>query len=524
MRLQLAINLALSLAVAAGCKGKSGGHSHSSDHPSGHDHHAEGHGHDSPTVSLTRWSEKYELFAEHTAGTAGQELSFLLHLTELEGFAALTHPDVSMVITGPTQTPNSPLKQVAPGIFAASIRLANAGPHTAALFIDGKNAVEFKIEVAPPGTELAENQEDDGGLIEFLKEQQWSVPFATEFVKTGVLVASVEVSGRIQTPPGGRAEVSAPIAGRLLAPKTGLPWPGTDVTQGQVLAQLQPAPSSPEEGARASLAVAEAQARASAAKAELERSQRLLKDDAIAKRDVEAAERENRVAQEAVRAASRAQRLFAGSAGKSGQGAWRLTAPISGTLVSVHATPGATVSPGEALFEIVDARELWILARVPEQDAARLRSDRDASFQLTGQDTWQPIHIMGDDATAALVTIGKVVDAQSRTVDVLYSLQKPDSSLRVGGLAQVSVPAGEEFVGLVIPRTALVQQGGRDIVYVQIDGEHFEERSVRVMASAGKRIGISGALKEGERLVTRGAHLVRLAESASGPAAHGHIH
>jgi len=524
MRLQHALALALLLSTVTACKGESGGHSHSSDHPSGHDHHAEGHGHDAPTVSVTRWSGDYELFAEHTAGVAGQELRFLLHLTKLEGFAALGSVGVYIEITGPTQLPSTAAKEVAPGVFTATLAIANAGIHTATLSIDGGGTITFPIEVAAAGVVIAAEEEDDTGLIEFLKEQQWSVPFATEFVKTGTLVASVEVSGRIQTPPGGRAEVSAPISGRLLAPKSGLPWPGTDVTQGQVLAELQPAPSSPEEGARASLAVAEAQARASAAKAELERSQRLFKDDAIAKRDVEAAERENRVAQEAVRAASRAQRLFSGATGKAGQGAWRLTAPISGTLVSVHGTPGATVSPGEALFEIVDASELWILARVPEQDAARLRSDRDASYQLTGQDSWQPIHIMGEDATASLVTIGKVVDAQSRTVDVLYSLKKPDDSLRVGGLALVSVPAGEEFVGLVIPRAALVQQGGRDIVYVQMDGEHFEERSVRVIASAGMHIGIAGELKEGERLVTRGAHLVRLAESASGPPSHGHIH
>ncbi len=418
-------------------------------------------------------------------------------------------------------------KAVAPGIFIASFSPEKAGTYEAAVQV-GDSAVplsfDFVTVAKESDLEIAEDEDDDDGLIEFLKEQQWSVPFATAFATKGTLVESVEVSGKIQTPPGGSAEVSAPITGRLIAPKDGLPWPGTQVKEGQVLAELAPAPSSPEQGARASLAVAEAQARAAGAKAELERAQRLIVDDAISKRDLEASTRENQVAQEAVRAARRAQRLYAGTTGRSGQGAWKLVAPISGTLVSVHGTPGSTVSPGETLFTIVNTSELWILARVPEQDAARLRSDRDASFRLTGQEAWQSIHITGEDATASLITIGQVVHAQSRTVDVLYSLQKPDSSLRVGGLAQVSLPAGSEFSGLVIPRDALVHQAGREVVYVQVDGEHFEERAVRIIAREGNQLGVEGKLKAGDRIVTNGAHLVRLAESAKGPKAHGHIH
>ncbi len=529
MRIPIAaITLTFAFGFSPGCKGESGGnHSHSSDHPAGHDHHAEGHGHgDTPSVSVTRWSEGYELFAEHTAGVAGREISFLLHLTDLKDFQALTKKTVHISLDGPAAVPALVAVEIAPGIFTAKVKPTKAGAYQANVRIDGApdGAIEFDVVVSAEGVRVDGEEQDDTGLIEFLKEQQWNVPFLTEFASNGSLVGSVEVSGRILTPPGGRAEVSAPIPGRLIAPKNGLPWPGANVTKGQILAELQPSPSSPEQGARASLAVAEAQARASAATADLERARRLLKDDAIAKRDVEAAERENRVAVEAVRAAARAQRLYSGASGKLGQGAWRLTAPISGTLVSVQASPGTTVSPGESLFQIVDTSELWIKARVPEQDAGRLRSDRDASFQLIGQETWHPIHISGTNATASLIAIGKVVDPQSRTVDVLYSLHQPHESLRVGGLAQVSVPAGDEFAGIVIPRSALVQQGGRDVVFVQVDGEHFQERSVQVAATAGDRVGILGNLRPGERIVTRGAHLVHLAESAGGPPSHGHIH
>jgi multidrug efflux pump subunit AcrA (membrane-fusion protein) len=120
--------------------------------------------------------------------------------------------------------------------------------------------------------------------------------------------------------------------------------------------------------------------------------------------------------------------------------------------------------------------------------------------------------------------MGRTVDPVSRTVDVIYALKAPNAALRVGGLVRVSVPAGDEFSGVVIPRSGLIDQDGRMVVYVQVDGEHFQERLVRTGPQAGNRVAIVDGLRPGERIVTRGAHLVRLAGRATSEQPHGHIH
>jgi RND family efflux transporter MFP subunit len=270
--------------------------------------------------------------------------------------------------------------------------------------------------------------------------------------------------------------------------------------------------------------VSEAEARVAKARAAIERSERLIQDQAISQREVEDARREVGVAEEALRAARSAKQLFTGATGGSGSGSWRLVAPIDGTVVDVAATPGSTVAPGTVLFRVVDTRELWIVARVPEQDAARLRSDRDASFQIAGLEGFLPIDVTSDDAGASLVTVGRTVDPTSRTVDVIYALRKPDPRLRVGGLVRVSVPAGDDFEGVVVPRSAIVDDDGREVVYVQVDGEHFEERLVRTGPRQGGLIGVIQGLTGSERLVVRGAHVVRLAARARSSQPHGHIH
>lgn len=523
------ICLALLVALPA-CHDEHHSHEHTKDHVTGHDHHQAGHGHgDTPTVGTTLWGDTLELFSEHSPGEVGKPVSFLIHLTTISDFRALEEGTLTLELDGPAPLRGETSTALRSGIFSVEVTPQKAGTYRGRLRVTGVTSgvvegIELKVFDTAEQAAASVGEDDDQGVIEFLKEQQWGVPFGTAFVEKAAVIPSVVVSGRIETPPGGTAVIGAPVTGRLVSPVNGLPHPGTAVRKGQVLASLIPAPASPEAAARASLAVAEAGARLSAAGRALERAERLIQDEAISERELEDARREKQVAQESVNAARRGAELYSGARGATSQGTWRLTAPIDGTLVAVLATPGATVSPGETLFRIVDTRELWIVARVPEQDAARLRDDQDASFKVAGLDTWSPIAITGENPTASIVTIGRTVDPVSRTVDAIYSLKAPGDSLRVGGLVQVSLPAGEVFDGVTIPRSALIDQDGRAVVYVQADGEHFQERAVRTGPRAGNQVAIRDGLQVGERIVTRGAHLVRLADQASGEAAHGHIH
>jgi len=534
MRAVRALWLAVALGVGAtpACKRSSQPHDHASEHAEGHDHHAENHGHgETAVVSLTRWSDRFELYLEHAPAAANQELALLGHLTVLDGFRAPGDAEVELELALDGRPPlRAKGTAVKPGIFRWTVKPDAPGPYKGRIVVRGpvEGAIDgIQVQVhesaakAKASTRAAEHGSDE---IEFLKEQQWGVPFATAFAETGTLVTSIRVSGTIDTPPGGSAEVGAPIAGRLVPLESGLPRPGDSVKKGQTLALLQPVPAAPEDAARASLAVAEAEARAAAAATALERAERLLKDEAIALREVEDARREAALAAEAVRAARRVEGVFTGASAGRGGGAWRLVAPIAGTVVSVSATPGAAASPGQALFRIVDTRELWIRARVPEQDAPRVRADRDARYRVSGVERWATIDVTPPDATASVVSVGRVVDPRSRSVDVIFALGSDDPNLRVGGLVDVSLPAGAEFTGVVVPESALLDQDGRELLYVQVDGEHFVERVVRTGPGDGERIAIVSGVESGERIVTRGAHLVRLSNKRDAAPSHGHVH
>jgi multidrug efflux pump subunit AcrA (membrane-fusion protein) len=75
-----------------------------------------------------------------------------------------------------------------------------------------------------------------------------------------------------------------------------------------------------------------------------------------------------------------------------------------------------------------------------------------------------------------------------------------------------------------VPASALVDDAGRPIVFVQTAGETFERRPVTVGAREGELVQILAGVKPGERIVTTGAHLVRLAALSTSVPATGHVH
>ena len=508
------------------------GYQHAHEHPEGHDHHAAGHGHGKPVVGITRWSERFELFAEHEPALTGEPFELLVHLTVLDGFRALSDASIRLELEGPAAAEARAETPIQPGIYRLETVPPKPGTYTARLIvegdgggtIDGFDVVVHEHAQAAEAAGDGEHHEEDEESINFLKEQQWKMDFATAFAERGEVVPSVQVPGTVATPPGGLAEVSAPIAGRVVAPAGGLPRPGQQVKAGELLAHLAPAPSSAEGAGRARLAVVEAEARLTAARSNAERAQRLIADEAISRRELEEAQREVEVARESVKAARDVAALFAGARAGRGNGRWRLTAPIAGVVASTHANPGASVSPEDVLFRIVNRQELWLTARVPEQDAARLQPSRGGSFRLSGLTRWTPLVTEGEGRNATLVTVSPEVNPRTRAVEVVFALEQPEGSLRVGGLLTLELPIGDPWRGLVVPRGAIVEEGGRKLVYVQLDGEHFEERPVRTGPASGNRIGIVDGLRAGERVVSTGGNLLRLSSRSKGQQPHGHVH
>jgi len=509
-----------------------GGHGHDHgghDEHDEHDEHGGGHGHGESAIGITRWTEALELFAEHPPAVVGHDTPFLAHLTELDGFASVDDAHVRLELTGPA-TLVGEADMLRPGIYEPHFTATVAGTYQATLIVQMQTELRvagFEIEVYPDeATATAANPEEETpGMISFLKEQQWRVPFGTATASLGEVRATREVTGQLETPPGGVANVHSPIAGRVMsAARTTFPSPGDTVSAGQVLATMAPTPGAPEDAARAGLTVVESQARVEDARAELERVERMLADRAVPERRADEARRRLRVAEASLSAARRVQAVYSAASSGRGRGSWRIISPIDGIVDHVHVSPGEALRPDEPILRVVDTSVFWVRADVPEFWAARFRRDADGAFSVVGDDRWRTLRVSGEAPTATIAYIARSVDPESRTVRVIYALNEPDENLRVGAAVRVAVPSGELEQGIVVPSSAVDDVQGRTVIYVQAEGEAFEERHVRLGARHGEDVLVIAGLEAGERIVTRGAHLVHLASGAGEQVGHQHPH
>jgi RND family efflux transporter MFP subunit len=467
---------------------------------------------------------------EYEPPVVGREGKFAAHVTALPSFKAVTEGEMILTLEladGTTFTSRA-AAPASPGIFRASIKPTKPGKCTLSLVVSGAQ-VQDRIDAGAcevfadeKAALAAAGQEEEAGGVVFTKEQQWKTEFATVAVGERELQASVQGNAEIVPVAGKEAKLTAPATGRV-ALATPAPIVGMPVKGGQVLAVISPRLTAGADRASLDAEVQSARAELEAARSQLARAARLFEEQAVPERQVEEAKARMEVATARLSAArGRLEQYSAGASGRAGsrQNAFQIRAPFAGTLVAAAATSGESVEEGKLLFTVIDMERVWLEARVFEPDIPRVERARSAWFTVEGHD--EPFVV--DESTGKLVTVGRVIDAQSRTVPVIFDLVNPGGRLRIGQFAKVHIATGAAAHLLAIPESAILDEGGKPVAYVQVEGERFERRALTLGPRALGWVGVREGLEAGERVVTRGAYEVKLAAASGAIPQHGHVH
>jgi RND family efflux transporter MFP subunit len=301
---------------------------------------------------------------------------------------------------------------------------------------------------------------------------------------------------------------------------SGLPVIGSRVTQGHVLAELLPPTSAPSDLASIESAQSQAAAELALATKDRERAERLVAAGAAPAKRLDEARAAEAMAEARLKAANTRLGQYDTSSSAEGlsNGArlFALRAPISGTIAEAHAAPGANVEAGEVLFEIVDLDRVYVSAIVPESEFPRVASLSGAELEIPG--VAQPVRLQ------RLISVGHVVDPASRTFPVIYEVDNRSRRVAVNQTVQVRLFTDAAARAAVVPESAIVDDAGRPIVFVQVEGESFVRKPVTLGAREGGFVQVVEGLRPGERVVTRGGNLIRLASMSSQVPAHGHVH
>jgi RND family efflux transporter MFP subunit len=201
-----------------------------------------------------------------------------------------------------------------------------------------------------------------------------------------------------------------------------------------------------------------------------------------------------------------------------------LRAPINGVIAHVHATAGAYLQKGQPVFHIIDPERLWLESRIPEVDVLRLVDADGAWITLPNNEESFYIATSGESANGRLVAFSQAIDPTTRTAPLILEFVNPEQKLRIGMLMEAHVFTGKRVDSVAVPVSSIVRDNGVPVVYVELGGETFERRVVQPGIRDGQYIEIRSGVVNGERVVSKGAYLVKLAASGPAEAGHGHAH
>jgi multidrug efflux system membrane fusion protein len=280
---------------------------------------------------------------------------------------------------------------------------------------------------------------------------------------------------------------------------------GALVKKGDVLFTIDPRPYAAEV-ARAQAQLAGAEARAGYTSADLARGQRLLGDNAIARRDYEEKQNAAREAAANVQAAQAALRVA-----KLNLDYTQITAPVAGRISRAEVTVGNIVSVGSAtppLSTLVSVAKMYAAFDVDEQSFLKYVNPSRA------HGTQVPVYLglANEDAYSRQGKVSSVdnrLDTSSGTIRVRAVFDNADGQLVPGLYARIRLGGGAPREALLIDEKAIGTDQDKRFVLVLDKDNHATYRQIQVGANQdGLRVVESG-LKSGERIVVNGLQRVR---------------
>jgi RND family efflux transporter MFP subunit len=186
-----------------------------------------------------------------------------------------------------------------------------------------------------------------------------------------------------------------------------------------------------------------------------------------------------------------------------------IVAPFDGTIIKKFpvAVPSAKADLNDILFILADLRSVWVTANVSESDLAKLSQIKGGTFRLR-----TPAY-PNREFSAKLLSVGALVDPQTRTVPLRAETDNADGIFKDGMFVRVILDSGAYESVLTAPASAVVEIDEHKLVFVPAAKEPsnrtFLLRSVEIGRQWGDRVAIKAGLNPGDDVVASGAFVLK---------------
>jgi RND family efflux transporter MFP subunit len=494
-------------------------HSHSHE---GHNHEEEAHTdahvgeeHEEVKFQYTAYSSNYEVFAEADAFIVGETANVLSHFSTIPDFKAVELGKMTIFLSvkgiETTQTLDKPTRK---GIYSFDIK-----PET-----EGKGYLKFVLtnekgtfEIVVPEISVFANDEaaheasrkkikpSMTNTTVFTKEQSWKVDFATSLPTNKPFGQVIKTTALVKSSQGNEQIIAAKTSGIVMLSENTL-LEGKDVLSGQALFTIVGGTADNN----ISVKYAEAKSNFEKASSDYERATELAKDKIISAKDLQVAKNqfENTKA-----VYDNLKQSFNGS-GQS------VSSSMSGYIKQIFVKNGSFVEAGQPLISVSQNKTLQLTAEVPQRYVNALPFIKSANIRSMGENQTFSF----EQLNGKVLSYGKSANPDNYLIPVNLQIDNKGNFIN-GSFVEVYLISSTGANTLSVPNTSLLEEQGSYFIWVQVTPELFEKREVHIGTTDGLNTEIKSGIAATERIVTRGAMLIKLAQATGSLDAHsGHVH
>jgi RND family efflux transporter MFP subunit len=172
-----------------------------------------------------------------------------------------------------------------------------------------------------------------------------------------------------------------------------------------------------------------------------------------------------------------------------------VTAPFAGRVVTRQVDVGQTVNNGTSLFTLSDFKPLLARVHVPAKEFNKLRPDQPVDLMLESS---------GIKLRGRIKLVSPTIDPSSGTIKVTVEINDYPDGVRPGDFAQVKIVTEQRNTSTLVPKIALVNDRGEQVLFISQADSTAERRVVEVGFQDDVNAEITQGLKPGERVIVKG--------------------
>lgn len=473
------------------------------------EHSEHDHEHEHVNVPYWTYNGEVEVFVDSEPLEKGSVSTLIVHLTDLNNFKPITPSELTGALIVGNDGLKQTVKSVQPGIFKLAFKPEVEG-RGYLTFTFSNNGKDYNIKLDSVSVykddnaihQLEENTHSPN-QVTFTKEQSWKVDFATALPEMRPMGAVFKTTAAVEASPVDQLIVSAKTNG-FVGFSRGLIAPGQFYKKNDVLLTIKGngiSDNNPE------VMLKKAKAELELAAAEYERDALLAKKQIVSNKELLETKARFQKAQSEYNNLKK-------SIGEDGE---KVFSQVSGYINEVFVNNGKYVEAGQPLFSMVEDRRLTLTAMVSQKHYKVLKEVSDLNIEIGDK------VLTLADLNGRILSVGKAISGNHHMLPAIFEIDMDDDLLS-GGFTNVYIKTkGKER--LVIPESALTEDQGVYFVYVQNTPEKFQKRQVKIGVSDGQFREVTEGLSVNERVVSKGAILVKLASVSNSIDPHaGHVH